>query len=705
MSFLNPLFLIAAMAAAIPLLIYWLNVRKPRKIRFSTLAFFDSLRQTALKRLKFKRILLLLIRMAAILMLVFAAAKPFLPGGLGSAGGDRQPKAIAILLDNSPSMEQVDRNGLFMDQAKEAATEVVALANNNEDRILLNKTNGESLLLPRISPDGAAARLSSIEIENKGNFLAERIQTMLDQLNESEQSSKWLYIVTDAQETQLNDIFEYEFSGHQDVQIQMITVGDGPQSNTAIEDVELETASLSGGEEASLRVRVRNYGENTARNRFLNFTIEDELISQQAVELEGGESREFHFTVPRVDQPFLSVELELEGDELTFDDRYYAAIQFPQVREVAVIFEPRQQSGFQSYLRPMLEVMSEEQSRFEIEFYTVDELDPEILYNVDAVVMDGLQTLPDYLSQTVLDVIQSGAGALLMPAADADLSSYNKLLAAGNSGRYREVSGSYGSFDVIDRMAVPDTDHPVLQKIFDIDEEERVQLNVPELFYMYLIEPGSGAGSFPILQTRSGQHLVQENRIGNGRLIFSAIGSDPGWSNFPIKPFFAPFFYRTVEFLSSGEGAVINSHTLGSPFQQIINESIEQAEVRKSEETVMAELSQRFDGTRIYYEGKEWLPGFGSIITGQSERLFSVNQNAMESDLKSLDYAELNELIGEKFERANTLKAGNDRENLQADLMNASSVKEFWFWFITAAIILLMLESVVSRFYNIESNP
>ena len=112
MSFLNPFFLFALLTVAVPLLIYLLNIRKPKKVRFSTLAFFDSLKSTALKRIRIKRWLLLAIRCLAILALVLAASRPFLPPEYGWSSNN-QPKAIGILIDNSPTMNRVDRNGPY----------------------------------------------------------------------------------------------------------------------------------------------------------------------------------------------------------------------------------------------------------------------------------------------------------------------------------------------------------------------------------------------------------------------------------------------------------------------------------------------------------------------------------------------------------------------------------------------------------------
>jgi len=117
----------------------------------------------------------------------------------------------------------------------------------------------------------------------------------------------------------------------------------------------------------------------------------------------------------------------------------------------------------------------------------------------------------------------------------------------------------------------------------------------------------------------------------------------------------------------------------------------------------LADITQRFEGTRIYYEGKEWSPGFGKITTENEERLFSVNQNAMESELNSLEYAELNEKLSTLFDNVRTVDVNTISDELITELQSASLGREIWFWFIIAAIILLMSESVISRFYNVES--
>ncbi|NBC65687.1 MAG: VWA domain-containing protein, partial [Bacteroidetes bacterium] len=305
MSFLNPFFLFALLTVAVPLLIYLLNVRKPKKVRFSTLAFFDSLKSTALKRIRIKRWLLLAIRCLTILALVLAASRPFLPPEYGWSSNN-QPKAIGILIDNSPTMNRVDRNGPYSEQAKNAVRDILSIA-GDDDRILIDVTNGGSLNVPLISQRAALNRLEDIGTVNAGNYLADRLQSVADRLMEADQPNKILYLITDGQESQFSG-FEERESVIEAINVQVLTVGSGDALNLGYESVEIEYGGMSQSGNVQLRANVLNEGNQTAANQFINLYQGGELSTQQAFDLNAGSSREFLFDLPVGNQDSLRVE-------------------------------------------------------------------------------------------------------------------------------------------------------------------------------------------------------------------------------------------------------------------------------------------------------------------------------------------------------------------------------------------------------------
>ena len=78
MIFLNPTVLLGLLAAGIPILIHLLNLRKLKKIEFSTLAFLKELQKTKIRKIKLKQWILLALRVLIIIFLVLSFARPTL---------------------------------------------------------------------------------------------------------------------------------------------------------------------------------------------------------------------------------------------------------------------------------------------------------------------------------------------------------------------------------------------------------------------------------------------------------------------------------------------------------------------------------------------------------------------------------------------------------------------------------------------------
>src|SRR6056297_146677 len=99
MNFLNPFFLFGLFAVAIPVIIHLINLRRPQKVSFSTLSFFNELRKSTIRRIRIKQYLLMALRALAVLFLALALARPFLPPTLTGTSSSAEPKAVAIMVD------------------------------------------------------------------------------------------------------------------------------------------------------------------------------------------------------------------------------------------------------------------------------------------------------------------------------------------------------------------------------------------------------------------------------------------------------------------------------------------------------------------------------------------------------------------------------------------------------------------------------
>src|ERR1051325_4100231 len=103
MSFLAPAFLAALAAIAIPVAIHLINRERKVVVEFPSLMFLQRIPYRSVRRQKIRHLLLLLLRCAALALLVAAFARPFFQRRAASIGttGARE---VVILLDRSASM-------------------------------------------------------------------------------------------------------------------------------------------------------------------------------------------------------------------------------------------------------------------------------------------------------------------------------------------------------------------------------------------------------------------------------------------------------------------------------------------------------------------------------------------------------------------------------------------------------------------------
>src|SRR5687767_1731172 len=99
MGFLAPLFLLAATAIAVPLLLHLFHRHEGQRVAFPALRYLLRTEQEHAKRIRLRQLVLLLMRVTIVLLLVLAGARLFVRG----PGSGHDPTAVALILDNSMS--------------------------------------------------------------------------------------------------------------------------------------------------------------------------------------------------------------------------------------------------------------------------------------------------------------------------------------------------------------------------------------------------------------------------------------------------------------------------------------------------------------------------------------------------------------------------------------------------------------------------
>ncbi|MDC0051056.1 BatA domain-containing protein, partial [Verrucomicrobia bacterium] len=104
MTFLNPLMLWGLPLILLPVLVHLFNRLRHRKLPWAAMMFLRMANRKSTRYAKLRQWLVLLFRVLAVLMLLFALSRPLAGGWMGGMFSSK-PDVVVIILDRSPSMD------------------------------------------------------------------------------------------------------------------------------------------------------------------------------------------------------------------------------------------------------------------------------------------------------------------------------------------------------------------------------------------------------------------------------------------------------------------------------------------------------------------------------------------------------------------------------------------------------------------------
>ncbi len=695
MSFLTPIFLFALTAVALPLVIHLLNLRKPKRIQFSTLAFFKELQKTTIRKIRIKRLLLLALRLLAIACLAMVLARPFLPPIFGTSASSNLPTIYAILIDNSISMSRIGSKGPLINQAKEIV-QAIAVASKEDDRFIIQTTNGEQINASTLTAAQLERRIGALNVTNSGAFLAERMNTLLLALEESPYQNKKLYIIEDGNqdlETVLTGDLEQQISNYA---VSVLSVEDVSVQNTFVTGISTSSSIIGEGIPLLVDVSVQNAGDVIAANQFLTVLLEGETIGQYSLQIDPQETQTFSFEINPSQSGAITGLATIEGDGFLLDNNYFFSVQIPDQRNVLWVQKQGANPNEISYTSAILDAHGAENTQIKYSKITQGEFISTSIDEFDALILDGLNKVPEFMFSDLQEFVQQGKGIVFFPSQIADIENYNRFLNLFNAGNFTGVSGDYASFNSIAKGSVLLEDHPVFSGLFELNENEQLSFAMPDVYYYLKLQTNNSGFGLNVIEMNNGDPLLREKKFGEGRLIVSTIGNDPAWSSFPVKALFAPTYYRTILYAASLEEGGLSNHLLGETFRWRGEADPKTTELVWNEETIQVN-PQNLGGTiSLDYKGYEWEPGWVTITDGEkiyktalnlpgSESVFERSENTIAENINLVDTGSLSS------------------EEIAGKIQTSGFGKEVWHWFMLAGFLLLVTESLVSIFYKAET--
>jgi hypothetical protein len=195
-GFLAPIVLIAAGALAIPLLLHLFHRHDTRRFSFPALRYLLRTEKEHARRIRFRQLLLLFLRLAIILLVVLAGARLFVRG----SGSGHDPTAVVLILDNSMSSGAVVGEERVLDALKRVALETVSRA-TPDDRIWVIRAGEPWDAVPPGSAAEAAERITLTEVSAAHGDLVAALARARELLLSSALEAREIHLLSDLQGT------------------------------------------------------------------------------------------------------------------------------------------------------------------------------------------------------------------------------------------------------------------------------------------------------------------------------------------------------------------------------------------------------------------------------------------------------------------------------------------------------------------------
>ncbi|XHR97577.1 BatA domain-containing protein [Mucilaginibacter sp. UC70_90] len=230
MYFLYPAFLFALLSLAIPIVIHLFNFRRYKKVYFSNVQFLKEVQEQQASRRNLKERLILASRLLTLLFLILAFARPFIPGAQNANAGKRQ--VVSVFVDNSYSMETLNREGSLLDEAKRRAKEIASAYNIN-DRFQLLTQDFEGKHQRLLSRDEFNDAIDAVKISPQSRNLQQVINRQENLLGNQAGTIKSVFIISDFQKNK-ND---KPVKADSNISINLVQLKAGNLPNVAVDSV------------------------------------------------------------------------------------------------------------------------------------------------------------------------------------------------------------------------------------------------------------------------------------------------------------------------------------------------------------------------------------------------------------------------------------------------------------------------------------
>lgn len=545
MNFLNPTILWGLLALAVPIIVHFFNLQRPKLVLFSNVAFVKEVQKNVVRRLKLRQWLLLLARLLAVAAAVLAFANPVWVSQQNKML--RGNRSVAVVIDNSCSMTAGNEKGAYLQQATSLAKSIVNTY-TTQDEFLLMQTGNLTFHHNFVEKEEVLEELQKTAIRQKVCTQNQILNSIAPIFERSNNKIRELYFLSDFQtSTVLSDTQQLKLALDTTLLVKFIPLASREQRNLYLTSHKLNSQIIEKNKPLALSFTVKNDGEKEAKDVGIRVNVEGKVVAISAQTIAGKSSQEVNLSFTPVATGWQSGYIELDDYPIEFDNRRYFSFYIPDKEKILVV-EGEKSEGLHILYQDLL-------SQFTPTFISDKAISSVQLNEFRSVVFVGLTDVSTGLSEKINQFLKEGGGVMLFPGSNANLTTINGFLQGAGIGEL----GSLVAIQSGIKANQVDMENPIFDGVFAPSQKNK-EFDAPMVYRYYPFTRKNGVVQTNILALENSQPILTENKIGNGTLYLWSIHPSDAWTDFHVKSIFAPLMYRTTQTMSRTQAGAENQN-------------------------------------------------------------------------------------------------------------------------------------------------
>jgi len=688
MSFLAPLFFVALAAVAVPIFVHLIQRERKDIVEFPSLMFIRRIPYQSVERRRIHNWPLLLMRIAAMALVIAAFSRPFFATEAATAAitssGDRE---VIILLDRSASMAYGDHWTRAQDEARRV---INGLGGQDRATLVLFDRGVEEAVRATTNRGELELAVRQAAVSAEATRYAPALREAQSLLSRSDRQRKEAYLISDFQKSGWERQEEIQLP--QGAVLTPVSVSTGDTANLSVSSLAIQRATFSNEERATITVGLINRSGTAVTNQAVRLDMDGRQIGTRNVTIAPNASGSVAFDPVTVAEANLRGIIRAGSDAFARDNDFYFVLSPSRTVSVLLVHADGQPAdaqfltiGLGRSKTPPFKVDAVPASRF-----TAANLEGRsvVVLNDAALSTAGADLLTKFVGQ--------GGGLFMVLGSRTPVSGAWPLMPGSLSAPVDRTGFRGGTF------GSPDYSHPIFEQFKDPRAGSFANMR----FFRYrrlAVAPDDRV----LARFDDGAAAIVERRAGSGRVVAFTSTLDGDWNDFPRHAMFLPLLHETVKYLAQ-YGDLEEWHTVG----RMLDISAPVASMVRQGQTSMLPGAGRSGvvvspGGQQTTLGGEGAPavelaeqGFYSVrLPGTGDRrpfTVAVNLDPAESDLTALPPTDISSAVG----TASTTVAGQSFDRPAPTPVDLEKRQSLWWFLLVAGLSLLLVEAVLS---NIQS--